>query len=77
MISDTNRLRLKWIARARVGAMFPEELFKVDKYGNGWGGAVTEAVQAALDEIERLQGELAMRAEADDHERIDINKWRP
>jgi hypothetical protein len=58
-MDDINRKRLEWMAdEAKLGSVFPAELFNTRPNGNGWGEAARECAKAALDEIDRLRAEL-------------------
>lgn len=67
-MDEINRKRLEWVATAEIGTTFDENLFgPIDGMGNGWGPALSEAAQAALDELE------SMRRWKAEH----IADWRP
>lgn len=51
-MDDLNYRRLQWMAQAEIGQKFPPELFGDS---NRWGPAVTEAVKAALADVEELR----------------------
>lgn len=57
-MDEINRKRLEWMAKAKPGDLFPADLFKGDGPDNytGWSWAVTEAAQAALDELASYRG---------------------
>jgi hypothetical protein len=55
MISELNRKRLEWMATARKGDLFPEDLGFLQ---NDWDGPIREAAQAALNEIDELKRRL-------------------
>lgn len=60
MLSDINRRRLEWVTQAKIGDMFPTELFKKSylDHDHEWGTTLGQAAKEALDLIDELEGQL-------------------
>lgn len=59
-MDDLNIRRLRWMADAKVGDIFPSDLFG---HPNAWGPACSEMAKTLMEHLEKLQVPEGQRAE--------------